>query len=152
MEKQGIHTPSFDLYPTYDSRSMCYKELGKLGDIGKPNIPIKKFIEVYSTSIGCEILMEEICGVPLPKQNDYDWGKIINREVRAVLYDETTQELISNSFILQCNWKAATPGQWLFNTNQNHTNARSFVIKVDTLNNKIQGKDIKILFELVLYT
>jgi hypothetical protein len=53
----------------------------------------------------------------LPKKEEFDWTKITHREVRAVLFDFSTKEFLSNTFILQANWKADLETKWLFNLN-----------------------------------
>jgi hypothetical protein len=35
-------------------------------------------------------MLEEATGVPMPKKEDYDWGRITNREIRMVLIDFKT--------------------------------------------------------------
>ncbi len=55
--------------------------------------------------IGSEITIEEATGVPLPKKEDFDWTKIINREVRAVLVDARNHDLLSNVFVAPASWK-----------------------------------------------
>lgn len=55
--------------------------------------------------MGSEITIEEATGVPLPKKEDFDWSKIINREVRVVLVDAKNQDLLSNVFVSQAAWK-----------------------------------------------
>jgi hypothetical protein len=45
MEKSYINTPSWGLYPQFDSRTMNYKDLQKLDDFAK--VIAKKFIEQY---------------------------------------------------------------------------------------------------------
>jgi hypothetical protein len=55
LEKRNKNTPSSGIYPEFDSKQMVYIDFNKLGDFGKSTIPNKKFIEVYSSQIGCEI-------------------------------------------------------------------------------------------------
>mmetsp|Transcript_48066 Transcript_48066/g.35271 ORF Transcript_48066/g.35271 Transcript_48066/m.35271 type:complete len:120 (+) Transcript_48066:268-627(+) len=65
-----------------------------------------------------------------------------------MLLDESTSEFIGNSFIYPCSWKAATPNTWFFNASPAHNQGRSFLLKVGSQ----PGKDISVLFELVLYS
>jgi hypothetical protein len=103
MEKSYRNTPSFGLYPQFDGKTMNYRELQKLEEFSK--VPPKKFIELFHPQLGSEITIEEATGVPLPKKEDFDWGKIINREVRVVLVDAKNQDLLSNVFLSQAAWK-----------------------------------------------
>jgi len=88
LEKKYMHTPSWGLYPEFDSKTMAYKDLQKMEEIAKVNS--KKYIEMYQPQLGCEVMLEEATGVPMPKKEDYDWGRITNREIRMVLIDFKT--------------------------------------------------------------
>jgi|LauGreDrversion4_2_1035121.scaffolds.fasta_scaffold56898_4 hypothetical protein len=67
----------------------------------------------------------------MPKKDDYDWEKIINREIRMVLVDFKTQEFISNVFILSANWKPETPTKWLLNATETHSLGKNLIFKTD---------------------
>ena len=117
LEKQGKFTPSSGFYPEFDSKTLQYKDLQKLEDVSKPTFNSKKYTEVYQPQLGCEIILEEITGIPLPKKEDFDWSKITNRELRAVLVDFRTQEFLSNVFVVSASWKQEYSNKWMFNTN-----------------------------------
>ena len=153
LEKRYAFTPSHGLYPEFESKSMTYKDLMKLEDVTK--FPQKKFLELYGQGfLACEITLEEITGVPMPKKEDFDWAKISHRELRCVLWDARSHEFVSNTFILGATWRLEQPTKWLFNTSESLTAARSFMIKTDLpqVNKENGGRDIHLLFELVLYT
>ena len=75
--------------------------------------------------------MEEATGIPLPKKEDYDWAKITNREVRAVLVDLKTHEFLSNVYIVSANWKTEQSGKWFFNASDTHQVAKSLMLRTD---------------------
>lgn len=100
LEKQAQHTPSHGIHPEFDTRTMQYKDLQKLEEISHiqqaasvPNgyqTAVKRFIERHGPQLACEMTLEEISGVPMPKKDDFDWGKITKRELRVVLVDMCT--------------------------------------------------------------
>lgn len=115
-------------------------------------MPAKKFVEMFLPPLACEITIEEASGVPLPKKEEYDWSKISNREIRAVLIDNRSHELLSNVFIISANWKAESPGKWLLNATDTHAFSKSIVMKTDLSGKAAATRDINLLFELVLFT
>ena len=118
---------------------MTYKDISKLDEISQvlksqlSQQQIKKYVDLHTPHIGCEIQIEECSGVPLPKKDDFDWTKITHREVRAILFDFKNQEFLSNSFIIQAGWKAEYEGKWIFNNNESLTQAKNFVLRTDVL-------------------
>lgn len=130
-EKKNQNTPSHGIFPEFDSRSMTYKDLQKCEDVGK--LPNKKFIDLYGPHLACEVQIEECSCVPLPKKDDFDWGKISHREVRAVLFDFRTCEFVSNSFIVGAQWKQDYESKWLFNTSESLNHARNFILRTDIM-------------------
>jgi len=103
LERKYRNTPSWGLYPEFDSRSLRYKDMKKLEDVAK--VPAKRFIELHQPQLGSEITIDEIAGIPMPLKEEFDWSRITNREVRVILMDFRTQEYISNSFIAAAQWK-----------------------------------------------
>jgi hypothetical protein len=149
MEKSYLHTPSHGLYPQFDGKTMNYRELQKLEEFTK--VPAKKFIEMFHPQMGSEITIEEATGVPLPKKEDFDWGKIINREVRVVLVDAKNQDLLSNVFVSQAAWKQEAPNKWTFNASEIQASGRQFVVRSDSLNTE-PSREVHLVFELILFT
>ena len=96
------------------------------------------------------MFLEEISGVPLPKKEDYDWSNITNRELREVLVDIRTQELLSSTFIVSASWKQEFPGKWLFNASETHAAAKTLLVRADVATASQQYTHL--LFELVLFT
>lgn len=101
--------------------------------------------------VGSEITIEEATGVPMPKKEDFDWTKIVNREVRAVLIDARNHDLLSNVFISQAAWKQDAPNKWIFNASEIQSSGRQFVIRSDSLKTE-PNREVHLVFELVLYT
>ena len=151
LEQRAANTPSFGIYPQFDSRSLQYKDLEKLHDMKVDKIEErKKFIDRYAPACGCEIVIEEASGVPMPKKEDFEWNKIDHREVRIVLYDVNTQAFLSNTMILGASWRSEYQGKWLFNSSPNQQQARSFLFRTDL--SKEPQNNLHLLFELVVYT
>lgn len=101
--------------------------------------------------VGSEITIEEATGVPMPKKEDFDWTKIVNREVRAVLIDARNHDLLSNVFISQAAWNQDAPNKWIFNASEILSSGRQFVIRSDSLKTE-PNREVHLVFELVLYT
>ena len=150
FEKKFAFTPSHGISPHFDSKTMTYRDLRKCEDISR--LPPRKFIDLYSVHLSCEIQFEECSGVPMPRKEDFDWAKITHREVRAVLFDFRTNEFLSNSFIVGAQWKQEYEGKWLFNINETLSKARSFLLRTDLLKIPDALREPHLLFELVLYS
>ena len=69
-----MHTPSWGLYPQFDSKTLQYRELNKLTDFMTTNN--KRFIELHAPWQGAEITLEEALQVPIPKNEDFAWENI----------------------------------------------------------------------------
>ena len=149
MEKSNLHTPSHGLYPQFDGKTMNYRELQKLEEFSK--VTPKQFIEMFHPMTGSEITIEEATGVPLPKKEDFDWGKIINREVRVVLIDSKNHDLLSNVFTSQAAWKLEAPSKWTFNAAEIQNSGRQFVVRSDSIKTE-PNREVHVVFELILYT
>lgn len=133
-KKNQANTPSWGLYPEFDTKTMTYKDMHKLNDIAnsyKNPLNVKRYIEMHAPQIACELTLEEASGIPLPKKDDFDWGKITNREIRAVLVDFRTQQFLSNTFILSAGWKSEFANKWLFNLTECQQAGRSIIMRTD---------------------
>jgi Ca2+-binding EF-hand superfamily protein len=156
LEKKCQNAPSWGIYPEFDPKTLQYKELGKLSEVAK--LSAKQFIEKYVPNLGCELMLEECVNIPLPKQEDFDWGKILNREVRLVLADVRNETFVSNVHILSAGWKQEFPTKWLFNSTETQAMGRNLIVRTDSYNKvkvevgKDPFRDTQLLFELVLYT
>ncbi|TNV88020.1 hypothetical protein FGO68_gene1522 [Halteria grandinella] len=150
LEKKCQHTPSHGLYPDFDPRTLQYKDLSKLSDLATP----KQFIEKHQPALACEFTIEECTNIPLPKQEDFDWGKILNRELRIVLADVKSEQFISNVHIMSAGWKQEQASKWVFNASECQNLAtRHVMVRTDVNRGEMsQYRDVQVLFELVLYT
>jgi hypothetical protein len=112
MEKRYLNTPSHNLYPQFDPKSLTYRSLSHLEDYGK--LPPKSFLSVHAPpqQTSAELTIEDLTGIPLPKREDFDWTKITNREVRVMLVDARSQEIVSNVFFASVVWKQEAPQRW----------------------------------------
>lgn len=75
----------------------------------------------------------------MPKPEEFDWKNITHREVRACLYDFSTQEYMSNMFIVQANWRLADETKWLFNINPSLAQGKNFYVRTDLVNKPTLG-------------
>jgi len=119
--KIGSNTPSYGLYPQFNCRTMTYKDLQHLFDLDK-TLP-KRFVELNAPKISAELTIEEATGVPLPKKEDYEWSKIMYRELRAVLFDFQKKEYVSNSILMGATWRQEYDAKWVFAGQQAGKNA-----------------------------
>lgn len=149
MEKKYLNTPSYNLYPQFDSKTMHYRQLQKLEDFGK--LPARKFIEMHQPSIGSELTIEEVAGIPLPKKEDFDWSKITNREVRAVLVDARNHDVLSNVFFAGAVWRQEAPNKWQFGAlDIQQQSGKSFVVRSDSLKSE-PNREVHLVFELIMH-
>jgi hypothetical protein len=72
----------------------------------------------YGANMGCEVTLEEAVNVPMPKSEEFEWGRIVSREVRFVIADLRSEQFLSNVHIVNAGWKAEMPTKWLFNVNE----------------------------------
>ncbi len=142
-----MFTPSWGLYPRFNSKNLQYDDLQKLEEV-EYLVP-KKFTEKYLPDLACEITLEEASGIPLPRKEDYDWSKICNRELRMVLVDFKTQEFLSNIHILPCHWKQDTPTKWLFNAHETHQAVKQLMLRYSSQVQQV--REVHLLFECVLF-
>ena len=86
---------------------------------------IKRFIELHAPWQGAEITLEEALQVPIPKNEDFAWENIQNREVRAFLLDMRTKEIVSNVWIVSAAWRNEMANKWLFSSQNTEVLAAS---------------------------
>jgi calmodulin len=103
LERKDKHTLSWGLYPQYDTKTMTYRELGKLEEVQR--VPTKTYIAKNPPGLAAEITLEETFQIPIPKKEDFQWDNITNREIRACLIDMRSKEILSNVWNVGVSWR-----------------------------------------------
>jgi centrin-3 len=150
LEKRYTNTPSFGLYPQFDSKTMSYKDLAKLEDYY--SLAPRQYVQRHQPFSACELTIEEALNVPIPKKEDFAWNSIKNREVRAYLVDMRTKDILSNTWIVSTSWREDQPTKWSFASPEVlQASGRQVVMRSQQWSNEITVRDVHLVFEFVLF-
>ena len=131
---------------------MLYRDLSPYTSDAPSQLPRSALprIRPIPTQLGCQILLEDAQGVPLPQQGQgFDRSQIVKRAVRIGLYDMAKKDFIVNAVQINALYNADDEDIWKFNAwKDNGTNPVLFKI---AQREEIVKPNVFMVFELVIY-
>lgn len=138
---QMKNLPSESLYPKLMSNNLVYEDI--FGEFYERTTGITYPIKPLISSFHKQITIDSSTGIPIPLEDKLSRKEQIKgRELRAVLFDRSTQKFVGSTFIMPAYWYPEYEDRWVFESPEKTC---SFYVRAD---NDISS--LCVIFEFVL--
>ena len=137
-----------DLIPNIDQTASLNRQSSLSWQNSEKNA-LNSYLKPFATDYGCEIKLVMATGIPVPSEEIDLQGRLIAREIRAILYDFSSGRFVGNVATVMAEWSPEYEDQWHFNPAKIKGEDKLY-FRIAEFDERFQ-KNLAIVFEFVVF-